>query len=1274
MNTAQAGRDTLQQIDALLHRGEETAETYSKLLVGLRINPAKMGELVRTIQLPTVKAELKVVADRAGVTPKSLKSWCDGKTPQAGKMLGFLAAVLAEAARDQTLREHIQPIAHYCLPEPPAATADAPALPSAPNKTLDIHLLTTPDAFDEARALVERLPRLPADLDIDAGLRVRVVTVDGNRPHIDPEATLVVAVLGCTWGEAGSGQAARQRECWTQLVSAADAAPHRVVRCYRRDPERCVPQTSSYRDAAGEFNAAAYSDAVNAATAFCQEINALFAEAGPNAPPLQPYASWSTLAERVAADLRAPVEALLPGLEAADDGSPTDDDAWEGGSPFPGLSALTERYHGVFAGRDTELEHLEERLKDPDKRFIAVVGPSGSGKSSLVAAGLLPRLRRGAVPGSGHWVILSFKPGAERSDGASDPFRSLAVAMAGEKALERCGFRTDALRQDLLAIARDAVPGDFGAMLDRALQGREPAARLLLYIDQFEELFTMTPGAGAAAGDRDEPKPWQPFVHLLSRAVQDPRARIIVTMRREFAPRVTDTPELAALFRQAYYPLPLATRHQRMDMILIPAQRAGIGHFPRDVAERIVTETADEPGALAITAYTLKRLVDPEVAAAGRPAAERSDAAVQRRLRALTAAELRRRYEALGPKDGPRGAKGAIAECAEAVLGAFAEAHPETCIDQALDRLFGALVLVSDRAADPTRRRARRSDLGAEGSPGLELARLLENEARLLVSDGPDPTDADTDGAPAPATADSRQRPVTIEVAHEALLTEWPLLAKWIEARKDQLWLKHRLAGLTQLWLAHACHRGYLAAAVQVEEMRDAMAALGEALTPEQRAFLDPGFRADWLLQRDLAAWQQAGRLDDRLWGDDRFLGFVPEERAEPDADDEPGEAATPAASGVPQPPELPLLPEPVTAGQWQAQRARRRFLVRSFEEVLADHAGRPKVRTRCAEGLAHLGDPRFDPLHWYLPDDDRLGFREVPAGEFLMGTPQYQVEGRLDEQYWPQFGVVEQPQPLHLRTFYLARWPVTVGQFRAFLRAQGFPAEVAGFPAEPSWLTALPSLPVTFVRYPQAVAYIEWLAGELRGLAPGRIEALASVDAQSSALASAYRFWTDVANGRVKAGLPSEAEWEKAARGNRDDERNKPFPEGRIWPWGDRFDRTLANVQETGLQKGACPVGSFPAGRSLDGCEDLAGNVWEWTRSLWGQDLGRPDFGYPYDPEDQDREDRASDAPDPRLRVLRGGAFSNYQDYCRAAARFRINPHLRVVNVGFRLVWSPYL
>ena len=123
------------------------------------------------------------------------------------------------------------------------------------------------------------------------------------------------------------------------------------------------------------------------------------------------------------------------------------------------------------------------------------------------------------------------------------------------------------------------------------------------------------------------------------------------------------------------------------------------------------------------------------------------------------------------------------------------------------------------------------------------------------------------------------------------------------------------------------------------------------------------------------------------------------------------------------------------------------------------------------------------------------------------------------------------------------------------------------------------------------------------------------------------------------------------------------------VFPWGNDFDKENANIDDTGIGTTSA-VGAFPKGKSQYGLLDTSGNVWEWTRSLWGKQYGSPDFKYPYDLKDKKREDL--NAPDDMLRVVRGGAFFDGDANARCAYRFRNFPSPWDWNLGFRLVASP--
>jgi formylglycine-generating enzyme required for sulfatase activity len=272
---------------------------------------------------------------------------------------------------------------------------------------------------------------------------------------------------------------------------------------------------------------------------------------------------------------------------------------------------------------------------------------------------------------------------------------------------------------------------------------------------------------------------------------------------------------------------------------------------------------------------------------------------------------------------------------------------------------------------------------------------------------------------------------------------------------------------------------------------------------------------------------------------------------------------------------------------------------------------GRVESTRRAAAGkaLAALGDPRAEVM-----TVDGMKLCSVPAGPFRMGSEETDPQGYPDE------------RPAHdcdlPYEYRIGRYPVTVAQFREYVEASG------NQPKDLDSLRSPVNQPVTRVSWLEALAFCQWL--ENRWQKSGLLEA----------------GW--------KVTLPSEAEWEKAARGL----------EGRQYPWGDRFNPDLANTDEGGVGE-VSAVGCFPGGVSPYGCEEMSGNVWEWTRSLWGENALEVSFGYPYKREDG-REDL--EASSEVLRVLRGGSFIFNSRLARCAYRFRLEPFYRYVNLGFRV------
>jgi len=316
------------------------------------------------------------------------------------------------------------------------------------------------------------------------------------------------------------------------------------------------------------------------------------------------------------------------------------------------------------------------------------------------------------------------------------------------------------------------------------------------------------------------------------------------------------------------------------------------------------------------------------------------------------------------------------------------------------------------------------------------------------------------------------------------------------------------------------------------------------------------------------------------------------------------------------------------------------RRVQKRLADLLAQGKLAPRERARAGDTLAQLGDPRFDSALWYLPDEPQLGFVEIPAGPFRMGS---------DPKKDKDADRVEQPQhEANLPTFYLARYPVTTAQFQAFVEDNGYQ------PRDPDSLRGLPNGPVVRVTWYDALAYCRWLNGKLLGYAQKLISEEKGRGERGSGEESGAAFWQGLASGKLEVTLPSEAEWEKAARGT----------EGWIYPWEGGFDADKANTHETGIGR-TTAVGCFPGGASPYGVLDLSGNVWEWTRSLWGD--------YPNPVGDEERAKRenlkaSSDTP----RVLRGGSFLIIRRYARCAYRVGGSPDLGFDFSGFRVVVSP--
>jgi len=307
------------------------------------------------------------------------------------------------------------------------------------------------------------------------------------------------------------------------------------------------------------------------------------------------YDSPATFEKKLTEHLQEIVQALLAEHEAKTQVPATPPDAtpesevppepplWEG-SPFPGLRAFGQDDVPIYFGRERETDGLIRRLAE-GARFIAVVGASGSGKSSLVAAGLLPRLADNAIPGSRDWLRIRFTPG----ELGENPFIALAAAFG--PVLERQN------RQQRDVAARlETDPGALAELTALMLDDQPEWSELLLFVDQLEELFTVV-----AEGYRGT------FSNLLAHAAMLPQLRIVVSLRADFYHRCLEQPALEGPLRAGSYPLSAPGVGALYEMITRPAALTGLT-FEDELPERFLEDAGGETGALPLIAFALEQL------------------------------------------------------------------------------------------------------------------------------------------------------------------------------------------------------------------------------------------------------------------------------------------------------------------------------------------------------------------------------------------------------------------------------------------------------------------------------------------------------------------------------------------------------------------------------------------------------------------------------------------------------------------------------------------
>jgi len=255
---------------------------------------------------------------------------------------------------------------------------------------------------------------------------------------------------------------------------------------------------------------------------------------------------------------------------------------FDGRCPYLGLDAFSEDDADRFFGRETLVCELVARAKE--SRFVVIAGPSGSGKSSLVRAGLIHALKQGALPNSDRWLYATLTP-------SRDPIESLALAMS------RLAKSPDAgkyVREHF------EEPGALHEFAESQLSDRQDQ-RAVIFVDQFEEVFTQV-------SKEDERLA---FLNLLTHAatLENGRVTVLFALRSDFVSNCATYPQLNALLNQQFMQVGAMQPNELVSAIARPALQAGLRIDP-DLVTQIVNDMQDEPGVLPLMQFALKDLFD----------------------------------------------------------------------------------------------------------------------------------------------------------------------------------------------------------------------------------------------------------------------------------------------------------------------------------------------------------------------------------------------------------------------------------------------------------------------------------------------------------------------------------------------------------------------------------------------------------------------------------------------------------------------------------------
>ena len=452
---------------------------------------------------------------------------------------------------------------------------------------------------------------------------------------------------------------------------------------------------------------------------------------------------------------------------------------FDGGCPYKGLDVFEEEDAELFFGREKLVEDLVSRVKD--SRTVFVTGPSGSGKSSLVRAGLIHAMRQGKIKSSERWLYATLKPGR-------DPVDSLANAFSRLKSPELGNY----FRQhvDQVKVLHECAES---ALTENKTQ------RLVLFIDQFEEVFTQISNEAERSV----------FLNLLTHAATAESGRVIIlfSMRSDFVSNCAAYPQLNEILNQQFVQIGAMQPQELVSAIAQPALRVGLRIDP-DLIAQIINEMKGEPGALPLMQFALKDLFDSQKA--------------KNSLIALTLND----YLLRG------GIHKALERHADDSYSKLSRNEQE------LTRSIFSRLIEVGRGVQDTRRTALFNELVPQNAKAQDVESIIQKlaDARLV-------------------TTDEQAGQDTVTISHEKLIDAWPWLKKLVNENRDVITLQNEIANDAKEWNDHQREKSYLYIGARLVNAREQLDAKKIALSGLARDFVKAGYAR----QRQNAALLIAG-------------------------------------------------------------------------------------------------------------------------------------------------------------------------------------------------------------------------------------------------------------------------------------------------------------------------------------------------------------------------------------------------------------------------------